>query len=127
MTPLNFLLDIAPYPRPVRPIRRPVIPDTVKPVESPEVPDTTDTIVSATDTITSPTDSINALVGNFGSTTGGDDTTTLFWTVLAVLFALCVCFYFVLSYRRMGSKRAYFAWEAKEPIQVCTTKMSGQL
>ena len=100
MTPLDILLDIAPGPWPRRPIRRPVIPDTLKPAEKPELPDTTDTI-------TAPTDSINALAGNFGSTTGSDDTTAVFWTIIAVLFALCVCFYFVLSYRRMANRKAY--------------------
>lgn len=114
MTPLDILLDIAPGPWPRRPIRRPVIPDTLKPAEKPELPDTTDTITSVTDTITAPadtinapTDSINALAGNFGSTTGSDDTTAVFWTIIAVLFALCVCFYFVLSYRRMANRKAY--------------------
>ena len=100
MTPLDILLDIAPGPWPRRPIRRPVIPDTLKPAEKPELPDTTDTI-------NAPTDSINALAGNFGSTTGSDDTTAVFWTIIAVLFALCVCFYFVLSYRRMANRKAY--------------------
>jgi len=107
-TLLNILLDIIAWPD--RPVRHPVIPDTLKPVEKPVLPDTTDTISAPADTITSPTDSINALTGSFGSTTGGDDASAVLWTVLAVLFALCVCFYFVLSYRRMANKRAYSSY-----------------
>ena len=93
------LLDIA-YPG--RPYRRPVILDTIKPkpVKKLELPDTTDTITSVNDTITQTNDSVNAIVGNFGSTTGNDDASTMIWSVLVVLFALCLCFYFVLAYRR---------------------------
>ena len=107
---IMLLLDIA-YPG--RPYRRPVIPDTVKPIKTEVHPDPTDTITSANDTVVQANDtvvqtndSISAFVGNFGSTAGNDDSSTLLWSVLVVLFALCLCFYFVLSYRRMQTKCA---------------------
>ncbi len=43
-----------------------------------------------------------SLMNNLG-VGGGDDTSILWWAIVAVLFALAVCFYFVLMYRRMLS------------------------
>ena len=99
---IMILLDII-FPR--RPIRHPVLPDTLKPDTKPVLPETSDTVISTNDTIVQTKETIHAVVGNFGSTSGNDDTSTMiWWSVLIVLFALCLCFYFVLAYRRTLTK-----------------------
>ena len=78
----HLLLDIAPYPR-----HRIIRYDTVRAVYPPVAkPDTTDT-AAAQDFAT-------------GVATGGDDMTMLFVGIGVVLFALALCLWFAMSYRR---------------------------
>ena len=82
----HLLLDIAPYPR-----ERIIRYDTVRAVYPPVAkPDTTDT-AAAQDFVA-------------GVATGGDDMTMLFASIFVVFFALALCLYFVMKYRRMTLK-----------------------
>ena len=72
-----------------------------------EVVDTVNAIPANTDAVA---DSVNSsqlapsLMDRLG---GGDDSSVLLWAIVAVLFALAICLYFVYTYRRMlkGTRR----------------------
>lgn len=49
----------------------------------------------AADTVSASTNGMIDVIGN-----GGGGSSTLVWAIVAVLFALALCFYFVLLYRR---------------------------
>ena len=78
-------------------------------------------MIAHDDAIASPADSINALAGDCGQAAGDDDTSTLFWAVLAVLFALCI-FYFcfilrtVEDFMRIGARCFAYRQNKVSPI-----------
>ncbi|MBO7539261.1 MAG: hypothetical protein J6T44_08260 [Prevotella sp.] len=78
-------------------IPKPVIRDTVS------VPsDTTDTIVSTVNTVSGNQQVADVAPLPHGILIG-DDFSTLLWSILVVLVALSLCFYFVKKYRRTKS------------------------
>ena len=92
----QLLLDIAPYPR-ERFIRYDTVKGTVPGVEN--APDTA-VAVDAGDTATAAQDFVAGAAG------GGDDMTMLFVAIGVVLFALALCLWFAMSYRRSLTARA---------------------
>ena len=94
-----LLLDIILEPRRIdtaRVITKPIIRDTVS------VPaDTTDTVATATNVITG-NQQIADIAPNPSGILGmvGDN---LLWTIIVVLVALCLCFYFVRKYRKTNA------------------------
>lgn len=92
----HLLLDIAPYPR-----HRVIRYDTVR-GKVPGVENTPDTagVVDAGDTVTAAQDFVG------GATGSGDDMTMLFVGIGVVLFALALCLWFAMSYRRSLYVRA---------------------
>ena len=93
MTLLDVIIDPTDT---LRPRPKPVVPDTILPA------DTTDTVAST----------VNMLGGNqqladiaplpSGALTG-DNLSTLLWSIIVVLVALSLCFYFVKRYRKTRS------------------------
>lgn len=92
----QLLLDIAPYPR-ERFIRYDTVRGTVPGVEN--APDTA-VAADAGDTATAAQDFVAGAAG------GGDDMTMLFVAIGVVLFALALCLWFAMSYRRSLTARA---------------------
>ena len=92
----QLLLDIAPYPR-ERFIRYDTVKGTVPGMEN--APDTA-VAVDAGDTATAAQDFVAGAAG------GGDDMTMLFVAIGVVLFALALCLWFAMSYRRSLTARA---------------------
>ncbi len=92
----HLLLDIAPYPR-ERIIRYDTVRGTVPGVEN--APDTA-VAADAGDTATAAQDFVAGAAG------GGDDMTMLFVAVGVVFFALALCLWFAMSYRRSMNVRA---------------------
>ena len=94
-----LLLDIILEPRRIdtaRVITKPIIRDTVS------VPaDTTDTVATAANVITG-NQQIADIAPNPSGILGmvGDN---LLWTIIVVLVALCLCFYFVRKYRETNA------------------------
>lgn len=90
------LLDIAPIDGH---IRRPRIFPRIK-VDTDTIGSVPDSVVTnSSDSVV--TDTINSGLGILPNTgSGSDDFTILIWAVIVVFFALLVCLYFVLSYRR---------------------------
>ena len=102
---LRLLLDVLPADG-HRPIRHPII----KPVDVGPAPDVVDTATTSPHVVDSAsvgsvTDSAQAAQDFVaGGATGGDDMTMLFASIFVVLFALALCLYFVMKYRRMTLK-----------------------
>ncbi|MBQ7510224.1 MAG: hypothetical protein IJT53_04890 [Prevotella sp.] len=91
------LLDIIVEPHRVPdtiPVPKPIIHDTV-PVSS----DTVDTVVYNVNTLSGSQQLADAAPIPPEALTG-DDCSTLLWSIVVVLAALCLCFYFVRNYRK---------------------------
>lgn len=91
---LNLLLDIAPRPR-ERFIRYDTVRGTIPGQTQPD----TAALQDAADTANAGQDFVA------GAASGGDDMTMLFVAIGVVLFALALCLWFAMSYRRSLTAR----------------------
>ena len=92
-----LLLDIILVPDTTRVIPKRIIRDTV-----PVPTDTTDTVVSSVDKLPGQ-QQLADIAPLPPDTMTGDGFTTLLWTIVIVLAALSLCFYFVRKYRKTNA------------------------